>query len=171
MKLRGDSTGFECMEYQDMEHGEVYAVTINPSDLHQRWFTDYRQKELTAITRKALFIDNLKKHLNVIFFNVANLKLYGEYSHTGRLHVHGYITVYDKETFYSICLDRLRVFSQYCFKPIKDDDKWAEYCKKQRVFKLKITGYVPDRQSPDIVTVDDLYVSKRGASKRVNKNS
>lgn len=55
-----------------------------------------------------------------------------EISPTGRLHWHGYLQIFNIEQYAIHDILFLQKVATFCIKPISNDEKWGEYCTKQK---------------------------------------
>lgn len=113
----------EIPKYEDLQQGTLYAFTYAPSDRQQFW---------EELDRFELF----KKKIGTFFMSILGktyIKFRIELSPHGRLHLHGYMTIDDKMSFYLYTIPKIEEFGQIHLKPINDPIKWDAYCIKQNL--------------------------------------
>lgn len=146
-----DYSKYKCknilINYEDLHEDIDYAFTFNPCDKIQHW-------------KMADRLIGFHKELQRIFmYRCMEYKLYPEISKSGRLHLHGYIRITDKDDFYIHAIRHMVSLGTVAITPIKsvstivdqkDTEKyksWHEYCTKQHTFhdkyKLMTFSQVP----------------------------
>lgn len=111
-------------EYEVFECDTSYAITYNPCDKIQHFRAHDR---LTLCTAEVL---------EKVFFSMHTFEivLYPEISKKGRIHYHGYITVFDKDAFYCHNIHHLMTHGTCVIKAISDKAVWFKYIMKQATF-------------------------------------
>ena len=110
------------LKFEEMTTNVQYAVTLNPEDDHQEW---------SALDRLSDFYHKQKKILTFMLKDSAHLDLMVELSPNGRLHFHGYLTLYDKIAFYLNVVHNLSKKYSIKIDTLTSDGKWKEYIEKQ----------------------------------------
>jgi len=101
-----------------------YTFTINPNDKRQYFECTDRIEKLTSFMEQELLeIPNV------------DVDVYMECSRNGRLHFHGTIEFKTKDSikhFYVIKMHQWQQFSNIAIEPLKEPEKWLEYCTKSK---------------------------------------
>lgn len=118
------------IDYEDIIEDIKYAFTFNPSDKYQHF-------------RSASRLLNCNKDLSLIFIHKCyEYELIPEISKSGRFHLHGFITITDKNEFYIHALPYLLDKGTLAIVDLKDPlpkkdlqfDSWESYLSKQHEF-------------------------------------
>lgn len=135
----------EVVELEDVNIGEWYAVTINPSDQFQ--FFNHKDRIRACV-------NNLRKHIIPESCTVY-FELYPELSHTGRFHWHGFMQFDDYNQVMHFYLNMIHYITQHATVSMK------------RFFDIH-TGKPADHKvskvSPDILAKVELKAVIRGKS-------
>lgn len=110
------------LKFEHMLLNTVYCITLNPEDDGQCFGNIQRIND---------FMEKHKKALNVIIKDTCHLELMLEISPSGRLHFHGYITLFDKISFYSDIIHNLMKKYMIEIDIINDPCVWNNYIVKQ----------------------------------------
>lgn len=127
----------EVMKMELCEPGKEYALTLAPSDDKQFW--GECKLSQNGLSRVRMFYDQQKVSVYRMLKGY-DYKLDLESSPLGRLHWHGRIKFKDDDKIIDFYVNRVpNLIKGYtiCVKPIKDDDIWRTYCKKQNRFFAK----------------------------------
>lgn len=109
--------------YELVVPNSTFAFTFAPDDSSQHWKSPDRMKSF-SIEMKTLFMKILKG---------AYIKVMPEVSSLGRLHLHGYITIYHPLDFYLYTIREITQNGTTTIKQITEQDEWEQYCQKQRL--------------------------------------
>jgi len=139
----------QMMKYEEVINGTTYALTYAPSDRFQYWNNHTDRWKAFEIGIRTYMLSIL---------GTTRIKYRIELSPSGRLHLHGYITVLDKMEFYLYTISKLEEHGTIVIKEIKDDVVWQEYCEKQNT-------------SSDYHYVPPVFKSLKAAGKRQKRNS
>lgn len=110
-------------KFETLDPKTQYAFTYAPSDRQQFWGEPNRF-ELFKGKISTWFMSVLK---------TTTIKVRIELSPSGRLHLHGYITILDKMDFYLYLIPKLSDYGTIAIKPITDPFDWEAYCNKQNI--------------------------------------
>lgn len=127
----------EVMKMELCEPGKEYALTLAPSDDKQFW--GECKLSLNGLSRVRMFYEQQKVSVYTILKRY-DYKLDLECSPLGRLHWHGTIKFKNDDKiidFYVNTVPNLIKGYTICVKPIKKQDGWDTYCKKQNRFFAK----------------------------------
>lgn len=146
--------GNQLMKFEEMQEEVMYAVTINPDDDYQCWNEHFTELRLTA------FIDKTKNVLHKLTKDSCHLELYIETSPVGRLHYHGYITLYNKIDFYINCIHELLKHFHIEIDTLTEDNKWETYITKQQLLFNKCIKSPIERPIPIKIGVNFKKMKK-----------
>lgn len=124
------------MSYETVTPNSTFAFTFAPDDSHQHWKSPDRMKSF-LLDMRTYFLKTLKG---------AYIKVMPEVSPLGRLHLHGFITIYAPLDFYLNTIHEIIDEGTVVIKPITEQDDWETYCQKQRLEDDYI--YVPPVYKP-----------------------
>lgn len=112
------------LKFEDIQTNTIYSITLNPDNAFQ-----YFGEQNRLIT----WYNKIKQWLNITIKNTAYMEMMPEVSPHGRLHLHGYIKIIDKISFY---VDIIHILEQHFQLEIDEIDintgkNWDEYIIKQ----------------------------------------
>lgn len=128
------STDYTPLSPEDVEIGQRYAITIAPSDLHQRFGLKYERDEK--------FHAEWTKYMHALCPAKVKIKAKLEIKN-GRLHYHGWIKWKTEDALRDWELYTIHTLSQaaqICVKRFEDtlqgdEEGWMGYATKQTLFK------------------------------------
>lgn len=109
--------------YETVQKDSTFAFTFAPDDTFQHWKSPDR-------------LLSFMKHMKTFFFQTlkgAYIKVLPEVSSLGRLHLHGYITIFNPMDFYLSTIHELVDHATIHIKPLSDLTIWETYCQKQHL--------------------------------------
>lgn len=159
--------------YEDVILGQLYAVTINPTDEHQ-----HMRCSVTDNRINGCYLSLVGNLLLPCKETTAAWKLYPELSAKGRFHWHGYIKIFDVVDFYLNFLPGLLKKCTFVMKKLftdsyldsidgsydesNDTDAWESYCTKQESLHKYITSHTfcaaPYESNKWIETNDNINI-------------
>lgn len=158
--------------YEELEEGTTYAITFNPNDKCQCFGSTDRVSAVVPTFLNALGT-----------YRCASYELYPEVSKLGRIHLHGFIIVNDKNLFYVYFIPYILKISTISMKPIDNFFVWMDYLVKQQDFHkyverhlyndvpLDVYGYKVTYDSDDSDSDNDTIISQIVKSKQKKKRS
>jgi len=129
------------------------AITLNPPDGSQFW---------NEVNRIQKFTEYHTGKLCKLAIHAKTVRLYGEVSPTGRLHMHGYInfeTYKKKLNFYIDYLHYLQDNYMYEIDTIKDMSIWQAYCAKQMLFEIQEKDLIKISKAVQLATKTNPYMN------------
>lgn len=166
--IANHDAGSKMLPYEDIKEKTTYALTWNPV-----WEEDRRQLSVSKIDQFKCY---LIAHFSKLKYSLIKVNI--EFSPTGRLHIHGTITIVDKLMFYQ---EDLPLFTEYntCMKTLDDNktDKekkykdWNEYISKQNLpsrYTSIMLPYIPQLKETQKAkpTVLEKIIVKQSPRKR-----
>jgi len=134
--------------------GTLYAVTLNPCDVHQYILKPDRRTKIKTMYREILDTCNCKYHFKLEFSEPRGMRVKDYFG--PRLHFHGIMRFDNKEQVYEFLNKTFHLLCKYGTVDIdicNDLTVWLEYINKQKVIKDKISNcdFLPPPQNNDEV--------------------
>lgn len=135
--------------------GTLYAVTLNPCDVHQYILKPDRKTKIKTLYREILETCNCRYHFKMEFSEPFGMRLKDYYG--PRLHMHGLIRFDNKEQLHDFLFKTFHLLCKYGTLDIdicNDPSVWMEYINKQKIIKDKISNcdfFPPPPQNNDEV--------------------
>ncbi len=104
-KWQPDKKPYQNMQMEDMKAKTEYAFSINP-DKQYKHNNVFIHKYIAAFHYRV--IDHLED-----FNDIVKIRVFPEFSSTGRFHFHGYITIKKVLRFYAEVIPRLMDFGTF----------------------------------------------------------
>jgi len=135
--------------------GTLYAVTLNPCDVHQYILKPDRKTKIKTLYREILETCNCRYHFKLEFSEPRGMRVKDYFG--PRLHFHGLIRFDNKEQLHDFLFKTYHMLCKYGSLDIdicNDPSVWMDYINKQKIIKDKISNcdfFPPPPQNNDEV--------------------